>query len=78
MRVVVCDTGPVLHLSEADALGLLEKTGEVVVTPAVEQELSAHAVWIVLMRVGPGAIVTNALARAYCRRAGLGAGFRYG
>ena len=29
VRIVVCDTGPVLHLSEARALDLLEKTGEV-------------------------------------------------
>jgi predicted nucleic acid-binding protein len=42
VRVVVCDTGPILHLSEADALGLLEKTGEVMVPSAVERELTAR------------------------------------
>ena len=42
MRVVVCDTGPILHLLEADALGLLEKTGEVTVPSAVERELTVR------------------------------------
>lgn len=40
LRLVVSDTGPVLHLLETRALHLLEQTGEVVVPPAVEQELS--------------------------------------
>jgi len=34
LRVVVCDTGPILHLKEAEALELLGKTGEVLVPPA--------------------------------------------
>jgi len=38
----VCDTGPILHLREAQVLPLLEKTGEVVIPPAVEQELEAR------------------------------------
>ena len=42
MRVVVCDTGPILHLVEADALGLLEQTGEVTVPSAVERELTVR------------------------------------
>ena len=42
MRVVVCDTGPILHLSEADALGLLANTGEVMGPSAVERELTAR------------------------------------
>lgn len=42
MRVVVCDTGPILHLFEARALGLLEKTGEVLVPPIVDRELARH------------------------------------
>jgi hypothetical protein len=29
LRLVVCDTGPVLHIREAGALDLLAKTGEV-------------------------------------------------
>lgn len=42
MRVVVCDTGPVLHLFEARALSLLEHAGEVLVPPAVDRELARH------------------------------------
>lgn len=42
MRVVVCDTGPVLHLREAEALQLLAATGEVFVPPAVDRELEAR------------------------------------
>ncbi|MEK7701634.1 MAG: DUF3368 domain-containing protein [candidate division NC10 bacterium] len=40
MRIVVCDTGPVIHLSEAGALGLLEKAGEVFIPIAVDHELA--------------------------------------
>jgi predicted nucleic acid-binding protein len=36
---VVCDTGPVLHLLEADALELLNGVGTVFVPPAVNGEL---------------------------------------
>ncbi len=42
MRVVVCDTGPILHLREADGLWLLEKTGEVMAPGAVDRELDAQ------------------------------------
>ena len=42
VRIVVCDTGPVLHLSEAGALGLLEKTGEVLIPPIVDHEIARH------------------------------------
>ena len=42
MRVVVCDTGPILHLREAEVLPLLEKTGDVIIPPAVEQELETR------------------------------------
>ncbi|NTW38137.1 MAG: DNA-binding protein, partial [Syntrophobacteraceae bacterium] len=40
MRIVVCDTGPILHLHEAGALELLAKAGEVFVPPAVDRELA--------------------------------------
>lgn len=43
MRRVVCNTGPILHLSEAKALHLLELTGQVVIPPAVNKEA---VVWI--------------------------------
>ena len=42
VRIVVCDTGPVLHLSEVGALGLLEKTGEVLIPPVVDHEIARH------------------------------------
>lgn len=40
MRVVVCDTGPILHLREAKALDLLEVAGEIIVPIAVDRELA--------------------------------------
>ena len=42
VRIVVCDTGPVLHLSEARALGLLEKTKETLIPPIVDYEIARH------------------------------------
>ena len=38
----MCDTGPILHLSEARALGLLEKTGEVLIPPNVDHKIARH------------------------------------
>ena len=40
MRSVVCDTGPLLHLSEADALMLLSWAGEVSIPAAVDWEIN--------------------------------------
>jgi hypothetical protein len=34
--LVVSDTGPILHLSEAGALELLSKSGAISIPPAVE------------------------------------------
>jgi len=42
VRVVVCDTRPILHLREAGALELLAHAGEVIVPPAVDRELETH------------------------------------
>lgn len=42
VRIVVCDTGPILHLSEAQALTLLEKAGEVLIPPSVDREIARH------------------------------------
>jgi predicted nucleic acid-binding protein len=39
LRIIICDTGPVLHLHEAAALGLLKQAGEVIIPRAVELEL---------------------------------------
>lgn len=42
MRVVVCDTGPILHLREANGLWLLETAGDVIAPTAVDRELEAR------------------------------------
>jgi predicted nucleic acid-binding protein len=39
LRIVVCDTGPILHLREADSLPLLQGLGSIFVPPSVEDEL---------------------------------------
>ena len=41
MKRVVCDTGPLLHLREADLLYLLPLMGELCVPPGVERETKA-------------------------------------
>lgn len=41
-RIIVCDTGPLLHLHEAGAIHLLECAGQVLIPPVVSQELEAH------------------------------------
>lgn len=42
-RIVVCDTGPLLHLSEAGAVHLLAKMGDVYVPPLVAAEFEANS-----------------------------------
>jgi predicted nucleic acid-binding protein len=42
-RIVVCDTGPLLHLSEAGAIHLLSLAGEVLIPPLVAIEFEANA-----------------------------------
>jgi predicted nucleic acid-binding protein len=41
-RIVVCDTGPLLHLDEAGAIHLLEATGKILIPAAVSQELEGR------------------------------------
>lgn len=43
MKRLVADTGPILHLHEADALHLLPLIGEVILVPTVLTELRVHA-----------------------------------
>ena len=43
MNCIVSDTGPLLHLREADSLNLLQKAGRVVVPPGVHAESVDHA-----------------------------------
>jgi len=40
MKIVVCDTGPILHLREADLLDLLTKRGKVFIPEIVDIELT--------------------------------------
>ena len=39
MRIVVCDTGPLLHLREADCFSLLHALGSIFIPPAVDSEM---------------------------------------
>lgn len=41
-RIIVCDTGPLLHLSEAGAIHLLSQAGEVFIPPLVAVEFEAN------------------------------------
>jgi predicted nucleic acid-binding protein len=42
-RIIVCDTGPLLHLSEAGAAHLLSLAGKVLIPPRVVTEFEANA-----------------------------------
>jgi len=42
-RIIVCDTGPLLHLSEAGASQLLSLAGEILIPPLVAIEFEANA-----------------------------------
>ncbi len=42
-RIIVCDTGPLLHLSEAGAAHLLVEAGDVIVPPCVVEEFESNA-----------------------------------
>jgi hypothetical protein len=43
LKRIVCDTGPILHLFEANLLSLLETAGEILVPPGVASELESVA-----------------------------------
>jgi len=40
MKIIVCDTGPILHLREIGLLDLLEKAGRVIIPKAADIELT--------------------------------------
>jgi predicted nucleic acid-binding protein len=42
-RIIVCDTGPLLHLSEAGAIHLLSLAGEILIPSLVAVEFEANA-----------------------------------
>ena len=39
MKLIVCDTGPILHLKEANLLKLLQKAGKVCIPRMVDIEM---------------------------------------
>jgi predicted nucleic acid-binding protein len=43
VRRIVCDTGPLVHLFEANLLAVLKAAGKVLVPPAVAEELESRA-----------------------------------
>ena len=46
MKLIVCDTGPILHLKEAGLLELLQKAGKVYVPRMVDAEMNElHSLW---------------------------------
>lgn len=58
---IVCDTGPLLHLFEAESLALLGRAGQVHIPPSVQSELLAHEprwaaerpAWVEIVRLAP-------------------------
>ncbi len=42
-RIVICDTGPLLHLTESGAIHLLQLAGEVIIPPIVAKEFGENA-----------------------------------
>lgn len=44
MRIIVSDTGPLLHLAEAKALDLLKHAGEVHISETVDKEFRRHSI----------------------------------
>ena len=43
IRIVVCDTGPLLHLSEAGAIHLLQNAGQILIPESVTKEFKQNA-----------------------------------
>jgi hypothetical protein len=41
-RIVVCDTGPLLHLSEAGAMHLLQNSGRILIPKSVTKEFNQN------------------------------------
>ena len=79
MRIVVCDTGPVLHLREAGVLDVLQHAGEVIIPAAVDDELArlvddwapARPAWLQRRAADPGGATPPTVHQLVT---GLGAG----
>jgi predicted nucleic acid-binding protein len=75
VRIVVCDSGPVLHLREAGVFDVLQHAGEVLIPGAVDDELArlvedwaaARPAWLLRRTVDP-------TVRIHPLVTGLGAG----
>lgn len=73
-RIVVCDTGPLLHLDEASAIHLLEPAGQILIPPVVSQELPSRMdlpSWVNIEELNRSA---QAEASEWSRREDLGSG----
>ncbi|MCX6054281.1 MAG: hypothetical protein NTZ74_05075 [Chloroflexi bacterium] len=64
-RIVVCDTGPILHLSEASIINLLPLAGEVFIPPVVAKDFEQNASDIKL----PDWVVVKELDGPYKKKA---------
>ena len=42
-RIIVCDTGPLLHLGEAEAIHLLKSAGDILIPPSIATEFKRNA-----------------------------------
>jgi predicted nucleic acid-binding protein len=60
-RIIVCDTGPLLHLSETGAIHLLSLAGEILIPSMVAKEFEANAQgwkppqWVKILELDEGA-----------------------
>ena len=67
LKVVVSDTGPLLHLAEADALSLLKYLGEIHIPTVVALEMAEH--FPRLKKTLPAWLIINGLEQFHARRA---------
>jgi predicted nucleic acid-binding protein len=64
-RIVVCDTGPLLHLGEANIIHLLHLAGEIFIPPAVSKEFERNASGIKV----PDWVIVKELEEPYQKKA---------
>jgi predicted nucleic acid-binding protein len=64
-RIVVCDTGPLLHLGEANIIHLLHLAGEIIIPSAVSKEFEHNAPGIKL----PDWVIIKELEEPYQKKA---------
>lgn len=76
-RIVVADAGPLIHLDELRALDVLRDLGEILVVPAVREELRKHrpaifesAIQFTLLYVVPQSSAVDELAPIYALHSG--------